>query len=117
MFDLTGKAALVTGATGGIGGAIARAFHCQGATVGLSGTRRDVLDQLPGSWGACSPGGRHGRGFGASFSTIGATSSAMLRAFSIQSFSLVSTRVPNDYLEMAAYRVGHHHCPFGLCNW
>lgn len=46
MFDLTGKAALVTGATGGIGGAIARAFHRQGATVALSGTRRDVLDQL-----------------------------------------------------------------------
>jgi 3-oxoacyl-[acyl-carrier protein] reductase len=48
MFDLTGKAALVTGATGGIGGAIARAFHRQGATVALSGTRRDVLDQLSG---------------------------------------------------------------------
>src|SRR6201993_5641694 len=48
MFDLTGKAALVTGATGGIGGAIARAFHRQGAIVALSGTRRDVLDQLAG---------------------------------------------------------------------
>ena len=46
MFDLIGTAALVTGATGGIGGAIARAFHRQGATVALSGTRRDVLDQL-----------------------------------------------------------------------
>jgi len=46
MFDLTGKTALVTGATGGIGGAIARAFHEQGATVALSGTRRDALDQL-----------------------------------------------------------------------
>jgi 3-oxoacyl-[acyl-carrier protein] reductase len=46
MFDLTGKTALVTGATGGIGGAIARAFHQQGATVTVSGTRRDVLDQL-----------------------------------------------------------------------
>ena len=44
MFDLTGKTALVTGATGGIGGAIARAFHKQGATVALSGTRREVLD-------------------------------------------------------------------------
>ena len=38
MFDLTGKTALVTGATGGIGGAIARAFHQQGATVAISGT-------------------------------------------------------------------------------
>jgi 3-oxoacyl-[acyl-carrier protein] reductase len=50
MFDLTGKAALVTGASGGIGGAIARAFHTQGATVMLSGTRRDVLDQLAGEF-------------------------------------------------------------------
>ena len=48
MFDLTGKTALVTGATGGIGGAIARAFHHQGATVAISGTRRDALDQLAG---------------------------------------------------------------------
>jgi 3-oxoacyl-[acyl-carrier protein] reductase len=46
MFDLTGKTALVTGSTGGIGGAIARAFHQQGATVAISGTRRDVLDAL-----------------------------------------------------------------------
>jgi 3-oxoacyl-[acyl-carrier protein] reductase len=46
MFDLTGKTALVTGATGGIGGAIARAFHRQGATVAISGTRREVLDSL-----------------------------------------------------------------------
>lgn len=46
MFDLTGKTALVTGATGGIGGAIARAFHSQGATVALSGTRREVLETL-----------------------------------------------------------------------
>jgi 3-oxoacyl-[acyl-carrier protein] reductase len=48
MFDLTGKSALVTGATGGIGGAIARAFHGRGATVAISGTRRDVLDGLAG---------------------------------------------------------------------
>lgn len=46
MFDLSGKTALVTGATGGLGGAIARALHAQGATVALSGTRREALDQL-----------------------------------------------------------------------
>lgn len=48
MFDLTGKTALVTGASGGIGGAIARALHAQGAVVGLSGTRREALDVLAG---------------------------------------------------------------------
>jgi 3-oxoacyl-[acyl-carrier protein] reductase len=48
MFDLSGKTALVTGATGGIGSAIARALHQQGATVAISGTRREVLDQLAG---------------------------------------------------------------------
>ena len=46
MFDLTGKNALVTGASGGIGGAIARALHAQGATIAISGTRRDALDAL-----------------------------------------------------------------------
>jgi 3-oxoacyl-[acyl-carrier protein] reductase len=51
MFDLTGKAALVTGASGGIGGAIARALHKQGAVVTLSGTRAEVLEQLKASLG------------------------------------------------------------------
>ena len=46
MFDLTGKTALVTGATGGLGSAIARAFHAQGANVVLSGTREAVLQEL-----------------------------------------------------------------------
>src|SRR5436190_856102 len=52
MFDLTGKTALVTGATGGIGGAIARALHAQGATVVLSGTRAEALEALKGELGA-----------------------------------------------------------------
>ena len=51
MFDLTGRTALVTGATGGIGGAIARALHGQGATVAMSGTRREVLDTFAGELG------------------------------------------------------------------
>lgn len=51
MFDLTGKTALVTGATGGIGAAVARALHAQGATVAISGTRREVLDTLAGELG------------------------------------------------------------------
>ena len=46
MFDLTGKTALVTGASGGLGREIARALHFRGAVVGLSGTRRDALDAL-----------------------------------------------------------------------
>ena len=51
MFDLTGKTALVTGATGGIGADIARALHGQGATVILSGTREAVLEELAGELG------------------------------------------------------------------
>jgi 3-oxoacyl-[acyl-carrier protein] reductase len=51
MFDLTGKSALVTGATGGIGGAIARVLHRQGAAVALSGTRREALDALAADLG------------------------------------------------------------------
>ena len=46
MFDLTGQSALVTGATGGIGGAIARALHSRGAMVTLSGTRKEALETL-----------------------------------------------------------------------
>jgi len=46
MFDLTGKNALVTGASGGIGGAIAKGLHARGATVGLSGTRVEPLEAL-----------------------------------------------------------------------
>ncbi len=52
MFDLEGKTALVTGASGGLGGAIARALHAQGATVALSGTRRAALEALAGELGA-----------------------------------------------------------------
>jgi len=48
MFDLSGKSALVTGASGGIGGAIARALHAQGAQVTLSGTRAAALETLAG---------------------------------------------------------------------
>jgi 3-oxoacyl-[acyl-carrier protein] reductase len=51
LFDLTGKSALVTGASGGLGGAIARALHGQGARVGLSGTRREALAALAGELG------------------------------------------------------------------
>ena len=51
MFDLTGKTALVTGATGGIGAAIARALHMAGATVAISGTRAAVLDELKAQLG------------------------------------------------------------------
>src|SRR6201998_3378839 len=48
MFELTGKTALVTGASGAIGGGIARVLHAQGATVALSGTKREALDSLAG---------------------------------------------------------------------
>lgn len=51
MFDLTGKTALITGASGGIGGAIARRLHGQGATVVLSGTRAEALQALAGELG------------------------------------------------------------------
>ncbi len=52
MFDLTGRNALVTGASGGIGGAIARMLHAAGATVGLSGTRLEPLKALADELGA-----------------------------------------------------------------
>ncbi|MBN4095399.1 MULTISPECIES: 3-oxoacyl-[acyl-carrier-protein] reductase [Methylobacterium] len=51
MFDLTGRKALVTGATGGLGQAIARALHAQGATVALSGTRPAALEALAAELG------------------------------------------------------------------
>ena len=51
MFDLTGQTALITGASGGIGGAIARALHAQGATVALSGTRVEALNALADALG------------------------------------------------------------------
>ena len=51
MFDLTGKSALITGASGGIGGAIAKALHGAGANVGLSGTRTEPLEALAAELG------------------------------------------------------------------
>ena len=51
MFELTGKTALVTGATGTIGATIARSLHGQGASVAISGTRREVLDRLAAELG------------------------------------------------------------------
>jgi 3-oxoacyl-[acyl-carrier protein] reductase len=51
MFDLTDKKALVTGASGGIGGEIAKALHAAGATVGLSGTRTEPLEALAAELG------------------------------------------------------------------
>ena len=54
MFDLTGKTALVTGATGGIGGAIAKALHAQGARLAISGTRKEVLEALAAELGGAA---------------------------------------------------------------
>ncbi len=51
MFDLAGKCALVTGATGGIGGAVARALHARGASVTISGTRAEKLEVLAADLG------------------------------------------------------------------
>jgi 3-oxoacyl-[acyl-carrier protein] reductase len=52
MFDLTDRMALITGATGGIGGAVARAFHKQGATVAVSGRHTEKLDKLAAELGS-----------------------------------------------------------------
>ncbi len=54
MFELSGRTALVTGASGGIGGAIARVLHGQGAAVALSGTRLEALEALAGELGGRS---------------------------------------------------------------
>ena len=51
MFDLTGKTALITGASGGIGGEIAKALHAQGATVTLTGRKKEALDALASELG------------------------------------------------------------------
>lgn len=51
MFELNGKTALITGATGAIGGGIARILHAQGAIVAISGTRREILDRLAADLG------------------------------------------------------------------
>jgi len=52
MFDLTGKVALVTGASGGIGGAIAKALHARGASIVLSGTRAEALEKVKSELGS-----------------------------------------------------------------
>ena len=52
MFNLTGKTALVTGATGGIGGAIAKALHAQGASVVVTGRKEDALKNLVADLGS-----------------------------------------------------------------
>jgi 3-oxoacyl-[acyl-carrier protein] reductase len=54
MFQLEGKRALVTGASGGIGGAIAKALHASGASLAVSGTRQEALDALAGELGGAS---------------------------------------------------------------
>jgi 3-oxoacyl-[acyl-carrier protein] reductase len=51
MFSLAGKTALITGATGGIGASVAKALHTAGATIGISGTRANVLEELKASLG------------------------------------------------------------------
>ena len=58
MFDLSGKTALVTGASGGIGGAIATALHAQGAAVVLSGTKVEALEKLASELGSINGSGR-----------------------------------------------------------
>ena len=64
MFDLTGKTALVTGASGGIGVSIAKALHAQGATVGIHGTREERLAEIAAEMGpALSPGGARSAAF------------------------------------------------------
>ncbi|WP_343559673.1 3-oxoacyl-[acyl-carrier-protein] reductase [Kiloniella sp. b19] len=75
MFNLDGKAALVTGASGGIGNAIAKALHAQGAVVGLSGTRVDALEAV-----AAELGGERVHVLPANLSEAGAAEDLIKRA-------------------------------------
>mgnify|MGYP006217152237 CR=1 FL=1 len=80
MFNLAGKTALVTGATGGIGGAVARALHAQGATVVLSGTREAVLAEISGGEIASGGDSRALDGFSAYGASVRAVAETLAKA-------------------------------------